>query len=115
MTSGPVQNFLQAGLWLVYAFLPEMAGFGYFLLIFSFYFPIDITPLDSISVIIDAMSRKINRLWWNPNCHSNIIIKEILKGCVKNGTEENSMLYRTSTGETDGLQRCSHLYAGKCD
>ncbi|MCI7744827.1 hypothetical protein MSS88_08520, partial [bacterium] len=46
VTSGPVQNFLQAGLWLVYAFLPEMDGFRCFLLIFSFYFPIDITPLD---------------------------------------------------------------------
>ncbi|MCI7744876.1 hypothetical protein MSS88_08775, partial [bacterium] len=50
VTSGPVQNFLQAGLWLVYAFLPEMDGFRCFLLIFSFYFPIDITPLDSFDL-----------------------------------------------------------------
>ena len=39
-----------------------------------------------------------------------MLIKEILKGCVKNGTEENSMLYWTSTGEIDGLQRCSHSF-----
>lgn len=46
MTAGPAEKTQSAGLWLVYAFFPEPTGFGYVLLKFSFYFSIDITPLD---------------------------------------------------------------------
>ncbi|MBP3305375.1 MAG: hypothetical protein J6L24_05335, partial [Oscillospiraceae bacterium] len=48
----PVEKILQAGLWFVYAILPEPTGFGYFLLKFSFYFSIDITPLDCLGNLL---------------------------------------------------------------